>query len=84
MLLSDFGLSKRLDGLAQMSFSQTVNNPGGTVGWRAPEIVRGEVTLDPGIESLENSRDRKPGDQMSEEKTRLTRAVDIFALGCIA
>ncbi len=27
----DFGLSKRLDGMAQTSFSQTVNNPGGTV-----------------------------------------------------
>ena len=84
MLLSDFGLSKRLDGVAQMSFSQTVNNPGGTVGWRAPEILRGEVNLDPGLESLENSLERKPGDQMTEEKTRLTRAVDIFALGCIA
>ncbi|KAE8258419.1 hypothetical protein A4X13_0g1705 [Tilletia indica] len=90
MLLSDFGLSKRLDGLAQSSFSQTVNNPGGTVGWRAPEILRGDVQLDNGggSESEQSSigiasdgtRERGP----AEERKRLTRAVDIFALGCVA
>ncbi|KAK0551392.1 bifunctional endoribonuclease/protein kinase ire1 [Tilletia horrida] len=87
MLLSDFGLSKRLDGLAQTSFSQTVNNPGGTVGWRAPEILRGDVQLDPaggsesepssmGVHSADGLRD---GTTPAEERKRLTRAVDIFA-----
>jgi serine/threonine-protein kinase/endoribonuclease IRE1 len=89
MLLSDFGLSKRLDGLAQTSFSQTMNNPGGTVGWRAPEILRGDISLDAGGDgsaSTESSfgpsgaREREPG----EERRRLTRAVDVFALGCLA
>ena len=64
MLLSDFGLSKRIDGITQSSFSQTVNQPGGTAGWRAPEILRGEAPI--------------------AAHGRLTRAVDIFSLGCVA
>lgn len=88
MLLSDFGLSKRLDSLAQTSFSQTVNNPGGTVGWRAPEILRGDVTLEPGSESSESSLGPNGGSvgqsKDADEPRRLTRAVDIFALGCLA
>ncbi|MCO5565342.1 hypothetical protein L7F22_019015 [Adiantum nelumboides] len=89
MLLSDFGLSKRLDGIAQTSFSQTVNNPGGTFGWRAPEILRGDVNLDAGADTCnstssisstsENGGETKP----SEDRKRLTRAIDIFALGCL-
>lgn len=70
MLLSDFGLSKRMDGLAQSSFSQSINQPGGTVGWRAPEVLQGHRPLVPRPES--------------EESARLTRAVDIFSLGCVA
>ncbi|WFD02996.1 non-specific serine/threonine protein kinase [Malassezia obtusa] len=70
MLLSDFGLSKRMDGVAQSSFSQSFTQPGGTVGWRAPEVLRGQRSLLPRPES--------------EESARLTRAVDIFSLGCVA
>lgn len=84
MLLSDFGLSKRLDGMAQTSFSQTVNNPGGTVGWRAPEILRGDVNLDAGSESESSMGNNPKASSTREEKSRLTRAVDIFALGCLA
>ncbi|SPO28568.1 related to IRE1 - protein kinase [Ustilago trichophora] len=84
MLLSDFGLSKRLDGMAQTSFSQTVNNPGGTVGWRAPEILRGDVNLDAGSESESSMGNNPKASSSREEKQRLTRAVDIFALGCLA
>ncbi|GAK66148.1 uncharacterized protein PAN0_011d4370 [Moesziomyces antarcticus] len=84
MLLSDFGLSKRLDGGAQTSFSQTVNNPGGTVGWRAPEILRGDVNLDAGSESESSMGNNPKASSSREEKQRLTRAVDIFALGCLA
>lgn len=87
MLLSDFGLSKRLDGMAQTSFSQTMNNPGGTVGWRAPEILRGDVSLDLGdgsstTSSTNTTRDGN-GNGNDGERKRLTRAVDIFALGCL-
>lgn len=86
MLLSDFGLSKRLDGLAQTSFSQTMNNPGGTVGWRAPEILRGDVSLDTGEGSASTESSAGPGGarEPGEERRRLTRAVDVFALGCLA
>ncbi len=85
MLLSDFGLSKKLEGFAQMSFSQTVNNPGGTVGWRAPEILRGEVKLDgTGDSTHSSSMTIENPETAAEERSRLTRAVDIFALGCVA
>ena len=90
MLLSDFGLSKKLDSVAQTSFSQTMNNPGGTVGWRAPEILRGDVNLDAGSESESSLGNASSSSSSSspnggkEEKQRLTRAVDIFALGCLA
>ena len=84
MLLSDFGLSKRLDGMAQTSFSQTMNNPGGTVGWRAPEILRGDVSLDLGDGSSTTSSTNTNKDGCADvERKRLTRAVDIFALGCL-
>lgn len=65
LLLSDFGLSKRLDSTAQRSFSQSLQ-PGGTVGWRAPELLCGGQLPEDGVAS------------------RLTRAVDIFSLGCVA
>ncbi|PWN31267.1 kinase-like protein [Meira miltonrushii] len=45
MLSSDFGLSKRLDGVAQTSFSQTVNNPGGAFAGREVNILRRSIDL---------------------------------------
>ncbi|KIJ27978.1 hypothetical protein M422DRAFT_61965 [Sphaerobolus stellatus SS14] len=59
MLISDFGLCKKLE-IDQTSFLPTVHGAmgAGTVGWRAPEILRGTPT-------------------------RLTKSVDIFALGCL-
>lgn len=87
MLLSDFGLSKKLDGLVQSSFSQTANHPAGTVGWRAPEILRGEVSLESGAESTDGSEELKPAivlAERGEDRRRLTRAVDLFSFGCIA
>jgi serine/threonine-protein kinase/endoribonuclease IRE1 len=87
MLLSDFGLSKRLDSVAQSSFSQTMHHPGGTAGWRAPEILSGEVSLDEGGSSASTSTSTSiagPTSQRSAApRMRLTRGVDIFALGCV-
>lgn len=64
-LLSDLGLSKRIDGLTFSVQSQSVQ-AGGTMGWRAPELLHGS--------SL----------RADDVKERLTRAVDIFSLGCVA
>lgn len=71
----------------------------GTVGWRAPEILTGEVRLDI-IESelsgsLGGSGSGGDGDSTigsiggsggavsKGTRTRLTKSVDIFALGCL-
>lgn len=58
MLISDFGLCKRLEG-EQSSFQATTSLGAGTAGWSAPEISR------------------------AIPAERLTRAVDIFSLGCV-
>lgn len=88
MLLSDFGLSKRLDSVAQSSFSQTMHHPGGTAGWRAPEILSGEVSLDEGGSSTSTSTSNSLAGgpaalRSAAPRMRLTRGVDIFALGCV-
>ncbi len=88
MMLSDFGLAKRLDH-GQSSYIQTGKNAIGSVGWRAPECLRGDVQLDDLSEGstlsgslgdddapLIAGRKKAPG-------SRLTKAVDLFALGCL-
>lgn len=91
MLVSDFGLARRLE-QDQSSFAPTANNLAGSLGWRAPECIQGQVRLnedfDPRHSSqsssssssdlLELSSDEKP-----KERHRLTKAVDLFALGCL-
>ncbi|KAF8955069.1 ribonuclease 2-5A-domain-containing protein [Flammula alnicola] len=67
----------------QTSFLPTAHGAAaaGTVGWRAPEILRGEVKLDElsgGDESSMSSRG-----SVRRTPTRLTKSVDIFALGCL-
>lgn len=64
-LLSDFGLSKRIDNMVNSTVSQSVQ-AGGTVGWRAPELLQAQTLSQKGLSS------------------RLSRAVDIFSLGCVA
>ncbi|KAI0074599.1 hypothetical protein K474DRAFT_1665218 [Panus rudis PR-1116 ss-1] len=90
MLISDFGLCKKLE-VDQTSFLPTAHGAmaAGTVGWRAPEILRGEVKLDePGAEDSLSSRGSvgsslDGGGTPTGRPTRLTKAVDIFALGCL-
>jgi serine/threonine-protein kinase/endoribonuclease IRE1 len=95
MLISDFGLCKKLE-VDQTSFLPTMAAGGGhgavagTPGWRAPEILRGDVSLDEdAIAATSDSRsglgsksDSNNGNTKGVE-TRLTKSVDIFALGCI-
>ena len=89
MLISDFGLCKRLE-VDQTSFTPTAFGAmaAGTVGWRAPEILRGEVRLDDsdtsqssrGSVATLNGSNTPPN---NSKPTKLTKAVDIFALGCL-
>lgn len=84
MLISDFGLCKKLE-VDQTSFLPTA--VAGTVGWRAPEILRGDVRIDDsGGEESQSSRGsvgNMSDGSTPTMKTRLTKSVDIFALGCL-
>lgn len=95
MLISDFGLCRKLE-VDQTSFLPTANGMMGvgTVGWRAPEILRGEVKLDESSSTDDNSTSSRDsvgttrtsstaGAHHSHKPTRLTKSVDIFALGCL-
>lgn len=89
MLISDFGLCKRLE-VDQTSFMPTAFGAmaAGTVGWRAPEILRGEVRLDDSdaSQSSRGSVATLNGNNTSSSSAKpmkLTKAVDIFALGCL-
>lgn len=88
MLISDFGLCKKLE-VDQTSFLPTAHGAmaAGTVGWRAPEILRGDVKLDePTVDDQsQSSRSSTSTVNGSNPKnlTRLTKSVDIFALGCL-
>ncbi|KAJ7638294.1 hypothetical protein FB45DRAFT_902455 [Roridomyces roridus] len=91
MLISDFGLCKKLD-VDQTSFLPTSHGAmaAGTVGWRAPEILRGEVNLNelgaPGDDasvSSQGSVASGASGATAGKPTRLTKSVDIFALGCL-
>ncbi|RHZ90011.1 hypothetical protein Glove_9g149 [Diversispora epigaea] len=51
VLISDFGLCKKLEGESS-SFHNTTNNAGGTIGWRAPELL--SPSLPPSPDSINN------------------------------
>ena len=89
MLISDFGLCKRLE-VDQTSFMPTAfgATAAGTVGWRAPEILRGEVRLDESDASQSScgsvaTLNGENTPSASSKPMKLTKAVDIFALGCL-
>ncbi|CAE6488268.1 unnamed protein product [Rhizoctonia solani] len=89
MLISDFGLCRKLD-VDQTSFMPTAYGgaAAGTAGWRAPEILRGEVNLDQATLDVSNggigsSSGSGTGSSNAPSGTRLTRSVDVFALGCL-
>lgn len=84
ILVSDFGLARRL-GQDQSSFAPTANNLAGSLGWRAPECIRGVVRLNEGFDAS-SSVGSSGGIANAEDgvaRSRLTKAVDLFALGCL-
>lgn len=94
MLISDFGLCKKLD-VDESSFQQTINHAAGSFGYRAPEVLRGLV--DPnetangtpgaatpsGSTGSGGSSSTLAGLTSTDPSMRLTRSIDIFSLGCI-
>ncbi|KAB5588723.1 Serine/Threonine-kinase/endoribonuclease Ire1 [Ceratobasidium theobromae] len=88
MLISDFGLCRKLE-VDQTSFMPTVYGgaAAGTAGWRAPEILRGDVNVDMAALDVSNggtgSNSNSSANGGGTSGTRLTRSVDVFALGCL-
>ncbi|KAJ4178347.1 bifunctional endoribonuclease/protein kinase ire1 [Fusarium falciforme] len=85
MLVSDFGLCKKLEG-GQSSFGATTGRAAGTSGWRAPELLldddaRGNVMND--LSTQSGSGSVLVGDGMMPNNRRATRAIDIFSLGLV-
>lgn len=93
IIISDFGVCKKLETEESSFMATNRGGPVGTQGWRAPELLllksSGFLSNNNSLEDLaldnssglENTNDDSSKD--SEEKNRLTRAVDIFSLGCV-
>ena len=91
ILISDFGLCKKLEG-DQSSFRATTAHAAGTSGWRAPELLVDEDATAPlqspvlNGDSTENNTGysgSEPAVVDSQTNRRATRAIDIFSLGCV-
>ncbi|KAK9763656.1 bifunctional endoribonuclease/protein kinase ire1 [Basidiobolus ranarum] len=82
ILISDFGLCKKLEG-EQSSFNNTTNNAGGTIGWRAPECLSADMVSSSHVESSEDSSFSSVAGSTSGRRFRITRAIDIFSTGCV-
>ncbi|GAA5849507.1 hypothetical protein JCM3766R1_000214 [Sporobolomyces carnicolor] len=95
MLISDFGLCKKLD-VDESSFQQTVNHAAGSFGYRAPEVLRGLVdpnetaqtgamtpSLSVGSGGSTSTLAASSNGTTTDPSMRLTRSIDIFSLGCI-
>lgn len=91
MLISDFGLCKKLE-LDESSFAQTAHHAAGSFGYRAPEILKGQVNLSEVANSNSNTTSStlegdlngsSSGSNPDKLYHRLTRSIDIFSLGCI-
>ncbi|GAA95853.1 uncharacterized protein L969DRAFT_50761 [Mixia osmundae IAM 14324] len=80
MMISDFGLCKKLDN-DESSYFQSVNHAAGSFGYRAPEVLRGEVNPNEQAASPLDSTQSAGSSPDDQTRKKLTRSVDIFALG---
>lgn len=87
LLISDFGLCKKLEG-DQNSFRATTAHAAGTSGWRAPELLVDEDVASPILHP--DQANAHTGGSTSEPAVvdpqtnrRATRAIDVFSLGCV-
>ncbi|KAK7402430.1 bifunctional endoribonuclease/protein kinase ire1 [Neonectria punicea] len=84
LLVSDFGLCKKLEG-GQSSFGATTGRAAGTSGWRAPELLIDDDARDSGLMDMSTqsgSNSVLVSDNMLHNR-RATRAIDIFSLGLV-
>ena len=85
LLISDFGLCKKLEG-DQNSFRATTAHAAGTSGWRAPELLVDEDLI-PGVSAhasqITEQTHSEPAVVDPSTNRRATRAIDIFSLGCV-
>ncbi|TVY44272.1 Serine/threonine-protein kinase [Lachnellula occidentalis] len=86
LLVSDFGLCKKLEG-EQSSFRATTAHAAGTSGWRAPELLLDDDAHQ-GTSMVDASTDGNSGSILVSSNVmpgnrRATRAIDIFSLGLV-
>ncbi|EAQ83153.1 hypothetical protein CHGG_10971 [Chaetomium globosum CBS 148.51] len=89
ILVSDFGLCKKLEG-GQSSFGATTAHAAGTTGWRAPELLIDDdapvptsmIMTDPGS-SMHSASGSGLVEGPGPHSRRVTRAIDIFSLGLV-
>lgn len=85
ILVSDFGLCKKLEG-GQSSFGATTAHAAGTSGWRAPELLQDDdgPTASGPMLAESSTHSGNPGSQGPEiPHRRVTRSIDIFSLGVV-
>jgi serine/threonine-protein kinase/endoribonuclease IRE1 len=88
LLVSDFGLCKKLEG-EQSSFRATTAHAAGTSGWRAPELLLDDDAKDGSMHQTmaDASTDGNSGSIALNPdllpNRRATRAIDIFSLGLV-
>jgi serine/threonine-protein kinase/endoribonuclease IRE1 len=88
LLVSDFGLCKKLEG-GQSSFGATTAHAAGTSGWRAPELLLDDDAREGGALSmldastLSGSGTLNDGEAPQGPARRATRSIDIFSLGLV-
>jgi len=89
LLVSDFGLCKKLEG-GESSFGATTAHAAGTSGWRAPELLLdddapgGPMAIDPHSSLHSASGSGVVGAELAgPNQRRVTRAIDIFSLGLV-
>lgn len=85
LLVSDFGLCKKLEG-EQSSFRATTAHAAGTSGWRAPELLLDDDSREGSTVIDASTNGDSSGALVSSDlmpNRRATRAIDIFSLGLV-
>ncbi|KAI1181541.1 hypothetical protein F5B17DRAFT_273946 [Nemania serpens] len=85
LLVSDFGLCKKLEG-GQSSFGATTAHAAGTSGWRAPELLLDDDAREASSMSMSSTHSDSSSQLVSSDvmpNRRATRAIDIFSLGLV-